>query len=218
MFELPLFPLNSVLFPGMPLILHIFEDRYKRMIRLCLEAQQSFGVVLIKRGVEALGPLAEPHPIGCMARIVETQNLSGGRMNITAIGQERFRILTLNDTIEPYLVGSVEDYPLVNPDPPAFAASVKKYRPVADRYLRLLAETGGFNIDPEQIPGDPIAFVYMAAVLLQVPPAAKQELLSVREAPDLLEMLRKTYIREVALLRSMLAKGGAGEEKAFSRN
>jgi Lon protease-like protein len=217
MYELPLFPLNSVLFPGMPIILHIFEDRYKRMIRLCLETQQSFGVVLIKRGVEALGPLAEPYLIGCTAHIVETQNLSGGRMNITSVGQERFRILTLNHTTAPYLIGSVEEYPLANPNPAAFAASVKKFRPLLDRYLQLLAETGSFHFDPEKLPGDPIGFAYKAAVLLQVPPASKQELLSVREAPDLLEKLRTSYLREIALLRSMLAKGG-GEERAFSKN
>ena len=67
MFELPLFPLNIVLFPGMPLSLHIFEDRYKLLIGKCLQERQPFGVVLIKKGIEALGPLAEPHHIGCTA-------------------------------------------------------------------------------------------------------------------------------------------------------
>jgi Lon protease-like protein len=57
MFELPLFPLNTVLFPGMPLTLHIFEDRYKRMIRTCLKTRQPFGVVLVRHGQEAFGPL-----------------------------------------------------------------------------------------------------------------------------------------------------------------
>ena len=86
MFELPLFPLNTVLFPGMPLPLHIFEDRYKQMINNCLEEKEPFGVVLIRNGKEALGPLAQPHSIGCTARIVEVQKLSDGRMNITSVG------------------------------------------------------------------------------------------------------------------------------------
>ena len=60
MLELPLFPLNTVLFPGMPLNLHIFEERYKRMMQACIESSKPFGVVLIKQGLEAHGPLADP--------------------------------------------------------------------------------------------------------------------------------------------------------------
>ena len=93
MLDLPLFPLNTVLFPGMPLSLHIFEDRYKRMIGECIDSGNPFGVVLIKRGQEANGPLAEPHEIGCTARIIEVEPLSEGRMNIVVLGQKRFRIL-----------------------------------------------------------------------------------------------------------------------------
>ena len=58
--EIPLFPLNTVLFPNAPLRLHIFEERYKRMVNDCLAEKQPFGVVLIRHGLEALGPLAEP--------------------------------------------------------------------------------------------------------------------------------------------------------------
>ena len=58
MITLPLFPLNTVLFPGIPVHLHIFEERYKEMISQCLEARVPFGVVLIKSGPEALGPAA----------------------------------------------------------------------------------------------------------------------------------------------------------------
>jgi uncharacterized protein len=95
-FDLPLFPLNTVLFPGMPLTLHIFEERYKLMIERCLEHRQPFGVVLIRYGKEALGSLADPHRIGCTARILDVQPLSEGRMNISALGQKRFRILELS--------------------------------------------------------------------------------------------------------------------------
>jgi len=70
MFELPLFPLNTVLYPGTPLYLHIFEPRYQRMINLCLNEHRPFGVVLIRHGQEALGPLAEPYRIGCTADII----------------------------------------------------------------------------------------------------------------------------------------------------
>ena len=68
--ELPLFPLNTVLFPGQMLPLHIFEDRYRLMIRRCLAEDLPFGVVLIKRGAE-IGAEAEPHMEARIARIEE---------------------------------------------------------------------------------------------------------------------------------------------------
>ena len=88
MLNLPLFPLNTVLFPEMPLPLHIFEVRYKQMIAKCLAGDRTFGVVLIKHGSEALGPLAEPYSIGCTARIIESQSLGEGRMEITTVGED----------------------------------------------------------------------------------------------------------------------------------
>ena len=83
---MPLFPLGLVLYPEEELPLHIFESRYKQMIEHCLAEEKQFGVVLIRRGSEALGPLAEPHSIGCTARILEVQPLDEGRMQITTIG------------------------------------------------------------------------------------------------------------------------------------
>lgn len=86
MYELPLFPLNTVLFPGTPIQLHIFEDRYLKMINRCIEEHKPFGVVLIEEGSEAFGPLAKPYRIGCTALIAKVEKLEDGRINITAVG------------------------------------------------------------------------------------------------------------------------------------
>ena len=218
MFELPLFPLNSVLFPGMPLYLHIFEERYKRMIRLNIDTRQPFGVVLIRRGLEALGPLAEPYRIGCLARIVNMQTLSEGRMNITALGEERFQVISLSKDAAPFLIGNVEPYPLFNREPLAFAQAVKGLQRLVENYLRLLAESGNAQVGIDELPGDPTAFVYSSAGLLQVSPAVKQELLSFQEAFDLVSRLRSIYLREIALTRAILTRGASGEMRVFSRN
>ncbi|HQF70729.1 MAG TPA: LON peptidase substrate-binding domain-containing protein, partial [Promineifilum sp.] len=69
MYELPLFPLNLVLFPGMPLPLHIFEERYKEMVADCLRENRPFGVVLIAEGRAEGGAPARPHVVGCTAEI-----------------------------------------------------------------------------------------------------------------------------------------------------
>ncbi|HET6614603.1 MAG TPA: LON peptidase substrate-binding domain-containing protein [Dehalococcoidia bacterium] len=103
---LRLFPLQSVLFPGMRMPLHIFEDRYKTMIRECIEEDAPFGVLLIRVGAE-VGGAAVPYGIGTTARINQVEYLDDGRMNIFAIGERRFRVVTL-DTSHDYLAGEIE--------------------------------------------------------------------------------------------------------------
>ncbi len=104
--HIPLFPLNSVLFPKQALPLHIFEERYKLMIGRCIDEKAPFGVVLIKSGEEAGGD-AEPYDVGTTARVARVQRLPDGRMNLITLGRRRFRILEL-DRSEEYLSGEVE--------------------------------------------------------------------------------------------------------------
>ena len=104
--ELPIFPLNTVLFPGAAIPLHIFEERYKQMIALCLTKDRPFGLVLIRRGSE-VGGTAEPFEVGTTAHIARVERLAEGRMNLLCWGGRRFRIV---HTVgyEPYLVAEVE--------------------------------------------------------------------------------------------------------------
>src|SRR3712207_3404751 len=106
---LPLFPLRVVLFPGMRLPLHIFEDRYKLMIGTCMVTDRTFGVALIRSGSEVGGP-AEVHPIGTTARIVEVERLPEGRLNLVAVGVDRFEIVE-RYADQPYASGLVRLLP-----------------------------------------------------------------------------------------------------------
>jgi Lon protease-like protein len=204
MFELPLFPLNTVLFPYAPIRLFIFEERYKRMIQNCLDKDQAFGVVLIRRGAEAMGPLAEPFPIGTSAKISEVQRLKDGRMNIVANGQERFRILSLDKEALPYLVGQVAPYPLRTDDPDLLVTSGNRLTYWVRRYLRLLEQAGNTQLDLDQIPQDAIRLAYMAASLVQIPTQQKQQILTISESGALVDQVRAIYRREVVLLKTML--------------
>ena len=114
---LRLFPLQSVLFPGMRMPLHIFEDRYKAMIRECIEEDAPFGVLLIRAGAE-VGGAAVPYGIGTTARISQVEYLDDGRMNIFTMGEQRFRVVKL-DTSLAYLSGDIE---YVEPEPVTDAA------------------------------------------------------------------------------------------------
>ncbi len=104
--ELPLFPLNNiVLFPGMQLPLHIFEERYKTMINHCIEQNTPFGILLIKEGQE-VGDPAEPFKIGTTTRVTNSQTLQEGRLNISTTGERRFELIQILDKV-PYMTGLV---------------------------------------------------------------------------------------------------------------
>ena len=217
--ELPLFPLNTVLFPGTPITLHIFEPRYLELMELCEQTQQPFGVVLIQEGQEALGPLATPHPIGCTAEIARVERLPDGRMNILAVGVERFEIHQLDYDKESYLVGQVELLPLVDPDPARIDRAGQRLRPWVERYLAVLgrvAEDASF--DPMRLPHDPLALGYLAAALVQIPTDQKQTLLAANEPVDLLANIRTIYRREVALLNAIIARDSIETQGLFSLN
>ena len=214
MFELPLFPLNTVLFPGMPLNLHIFEDRYTRMIRECIESSKPFGVALIKRGLEAHGPLAEPYEIGCTARIIEVEPLSEGRMNIVALGQKRFRILSLNDQ-NSYIVGKVELYPLEESDKEILTLIGKRLHPWVKRYMDILSRVSDTNLEAEHLPNDPLALANLAAVLLQIPPTQKQPLLAAEREVEFLGQMYALYRREVILLDAIVTREMQAEKHLF---
>ena len=111
MYELPLFPLNVVLFPGMPLPLHIFEDRYKEMMADCIREGQPFGIIHLEESTDDDDPMIGDIAVGCTAEIAQVQPLDQGRMLIMAIGRERFRVVEFNHD-KPYLVGLVAPAPL----------------------------------------------------------------------------------------------------------
>jgi Lon protease-like protein len=199
--ELPLFPLSTVLFPGQLLPLHIFEDRYRLMIRRCLAEDLQFGVVLIRRGRE-VGEKAEPNEVGTMARILESSHLEDGTLNIITAGTERFRIRRLiND--QPYLRGEVTMYPLVDDavDDPASLAG--QTRAGVEEYIRLIAAAAGLQLKVDEIPEDPQRLGYLAAVAMQIDNKEKQELLASPTVGRILRADLRLLRRENALLEWM---------------
>ena len=190
--ELPLFPLNTVLFPSLPLPLHIFEERYKLMIGTCVVTDNLFGVCLIKEGVEVGGP-AEPFEIGTVARIAEVERLPDGRMNLMTFGTRRFR---LDEVIqrEPYLVGRVV---VLQPgsEPPA----EELVADVADRLLRYLREVRGAARLPDrgELLTDVDRLSYLAAATLGLPARERQAFLEVDSAVDRLRQARDLLRRAI---------------------
>ena len=217
MFQLPLFPLNTVLFPGMILPLHIFETRYKRMINQCLEGDRLFGVVLIRNGSEALGPLAEPYFIGCTARIIDSQALEEGRLQLTTLGERRFRVQRLMEN-QSYLVGEVQYHPHYKDTPDKLPLAVEQLTPKVRQYIHLLNQIEEVDINPENVPQDPLSFAYFAAALLQMPPVEKQNLLETENTTELLSSINQVYARETAFLRAIIERGNNQSITPISHN
>lgn len=219
MYKLPLFPLNTVLFPGMPLTLHIFEERYKQMIHECIEGDQSFGIVLLKSGSEVLnaGAPVVPHEIGCTAQIAQVQPAGQGRMNIVALGQERFRIVDLQED-RPYLVGLVEPYPLQNSDTNQLHYAGAHLQIQIMRYLSMLEAMEDVQLEDIHLPDDPVSLAYFAAFLMKVEAAEKQAILSTEAALDLVTRVNALYRKEIPLQEMIFQQMKRQSAAPFSLN
>lgn len=207
--QIPLFPLNVVLFPGMPLHLHIFEERYRIMVRHILDHDGLLGIVLIHQGLEALGPLPEPYRVGMLARMVEYETLPDGRMNITVMGIDRFNILDIDTVSQPFLLGTVETSPI---ELPRMIQVHRKARQLSREILAYLKELSRDNTDEIDVsnfspPDDPMSLVFLGASLLQIPPTEKQPILEAPSVFDMMDIVERLYRRENGLMRTINATG-----------
>lgn len=182
---LPLFPLNSVLFPKQPLPLHVFEERYKLMIGRRIDEHSPFGVVLIRSG-EEVGGDAEPHEIGTTAHVARVQRLPDGRMNLIAAGRRRFRIRSL-DRAEPYLRGEVEFLESVAGESAEAQAEASKVAALFGEHYRLVMALTGQWVRQLGMPDEPGELADFVAAQADLPAEAKQELLETLDVPARLE-------------------------------
>ena len=153
--QIPLFPLHTVLAPGIALPLHVFEERYRLMIKRCLAASAPFGIVLIREGSEVAprdGTTQELAiaGVGTFAEIREASRYADGRWDVLAVGTSRFLVREVLTTVEPYLVADVDPYPdeplgADHDDVEALAGRVT--RRFVD-YLRLLQPRDGETVEP----------------------------------------------------------------------
>jgi Lon protease-like protein len=186
--QLRLFPLNTVLFPGAVLNLHVFEERYRAMIAECLDAGEAFGVVLIRDGREAGDPDVTPHDIGTTAEIAEVTPLPAGRYYISTTGRRRFRIARIVSR-EPFLRADVEfldeavegEREASSTQEPRADDLTLRVRGEFDEYVKLLVAFSGRSGTIE-VPSDPIDASYVVGDALQVADALKQRLLELRSA------------------------------------
>lgn len=201
--ELPLFPLRTVLFPGMPLPLQVFEERYKAMTRELLASGGAFGVLLIREGPE-VGGGAVPFSVGTTARIEESNELSNGRFVLTARGERRFRLTRLLDP-RPYPYGEIELFDDMAWEPGAeLDAALSRVRRDFPEYFKLALSLTGQWARGLRLPEHPHRLVNYLAPWLQSDESVRYGLLEPEDAlsrvlalEDLLTGLLKQTRREV---------------------
>jgi Lon protease-like protein len=212
--ELPLFPLQTVLYPGVPIPLHVFEDRYRQMFDRLLDGERRFGVVAIVRGRD-VDRDATYHPIGCVAEVREVRRHADGRLDVVARGQRRFRIDGVVQAA-PYIVAQVST--LAEAAGEAAEQRTVKAGRLFTRYVATLLEMTGGQVEAIDIPEDPVAASYLVAAGLQVDLADKQRLLTIPSAAERLAAEATLLRRELVLLEHFRVAGPAPTATPFSVN
>ena len=188
--ELPLFPLPVVLFPGVPLPLHIFEPRYRQMLLDIQLTKNLFGLAYFDATASENDVPPAGH-IGCVAEVNETQSLADGRSNILAIGVIRFRIDTYVERGDPYLVAQVTYFEDDEEGEELLAAPARE---VAEMFTRIAQAVRTINDERAALPDisntEPQRLSFLVAAAMEIDADVKQELLELRSTSERLERLR----------------------------
>jgi Lon protease-like protein len=188
--ELPVFPLPVVLFPGVPLPLHIFEPRYRRMLQDIRITNNLFGIANFDPTGSAVEAPAPGH-VGCVAEVTETQTFPDGRSNILTLGVIRFRIESYVDRDDPYLVARVSYFEDNEEDDAKLAGLTKE---VADMFTRIAQAVRTINDERSNLPDisntEPQRLSFLVAAAMEIESDVKQELLELRSTFERLEQLR----------------------------
>jgi len=204
---LPLFPLGTVLFPGLLLPLHIFEDRYRQLMRDLLDGPEPhrFGVIAIRRGRETgVDGIRALYEIGCIATLRQVNALDDGQYDIVTVGTHRFRLASL-DGSGPYLRGQVDLLAEAAGEPAAVAEAVRLARDSFRAYLSALAERGVTQISAPELPDDPVTLSYLVAASMIIDLSDRQTLLAEPDALRRLAAERALLSRELTMLRTLTA-------------
>jgi len=205
---LPLFPLGAVLYPGMLMPLHIFEDRYRQLVGDLLAGPEprEVGVIAIRKGRETgVDGVHSLYEIGCTASLRRVDRLDDGRFDIIIVGARRFRLLGLGET-QPYLQGEVEPLATEPVDPAAAGPAVRVVQGAFREYLDALTEWGGATVRLEELPDEPslLSFIVAAAVVIDLP--ERQALLAESDTLRRLAAERALLSRETAMLHTTTSR------------
>jgi uncharacterized protein len=206
---LPLFPLgHTVLFPGVVLPLHVFEERYRELVRTLVALPEGtprrFGVVAIRQGWEVgEDAVSALHDVGCAAELRRVSRYPDGRYDIVSVGADRFRLRSVDRTARPYLLGSVDWLPAEPAsDATGLAANVGT---VFAEYVGAAAGLQGQAAEPAELPDDPTELSYQVAAAAVLTLEDRQALLEAETTPARLRAELRLLKRETTMVRRLRA-------------
>ncbi len=208
--QLPMFPLNTVLFPGQTLQLHVFEDRYRALVHHLLtipdRSQRLFGVVAIREGYEVgTQGVQSVHRIGCVAQMTTVVPGDDGTFDIEVVGRERFRLESM-DASGAYLVGTVEttsDAGDPAAGPTGTSEQATRTAETFAAYRARLSELRGVDVLDVELPTDPVYLSYTLAATCLLTLRERQALLETGSAEERLVMLRHAMREELRAMRAV---------------
>ncbi|HST65048.1 MAG TPA: LON peptidase substrate-binding domain-containing protein [Mycobacteriales bacterium] len=209
--QLPLFPLgHTVLFPGVVLPLHVFEERYRELVGSLVDRPEGtarrFGVIAIRQGWEVGAEAVEAlYEVGCAAELRRVSRYPDGRYDIVTVGTDRFRLLDVDRTSRPFLVGSVEWVPA---DPPAGPEDAGLSGIVSTLFAEYVAAAAGLQARPAEtpeLPSDPGELSYLVAAGAVLTLEDRQALLELGTARARLQAELRLLKRETTMVRRLRA-------------
>ena len=172
--QVPLFPLNTVVFPGVSTPLHIFEERYRSLVREMLDIDEGFdrvfGIIAIREGYE-IGEhgMQSAHRVGTLVQLTDVDAYDDGRFDIEVIGRQRLRVLESESTAGEFLRGEIELLPDL--DEPDAAEEAERARTTFEQYRLELSDLRGGPVLAGDLPSDPAYLSYGAGQHLPAHPA-----------------------------------------------
>jgi len=206
----PMFPLGSVLLPSMVLPLHVFEDRYRRMLDDVMRSVTTdFGVVLIERGSEVGGGEVRLD-VGCTARVLEVGRVLDGRLAVVCVGEQRIRVTEWLDD-SPYPIARTRVWPdpeIAAADLPTVHATSARVEAAVRRVAALGSELGGPGLtEPLELSDDPSIRSHQLGVLSPLGPLDRYSVLCAPGVPERLDLLSELLADQELLLRGRLTLG-----------
>jgi Lon protease-like protein len=209
---LPLFPLGTVLYPGLVLPLNIFEERYRQLVRDLLDGPepQRFGVIAIRKGRETgVDGISALHQIGCIASLREVDEQDDGRFHLVTVGTQRFRLASLDDS-RPYLQGEVDLLAEEVGDEAAAGLAAQAVQRGFRGYVEALASRESVEVTVPELPDEPLLLSYLVAASMILDLPVRQDLLAEPDAERRLGAERALLARETTMLRSLTATPAPG--------
>jgi uncharacterized protein len=204
---LPLFPLGSVLYPGLVLPLHIFEERYRQLVADLLAGPEprQIGVIAIKHGRETgVDGVSDLYQTGCTAVLRRVERYDDGRFDLITVGSRRFKLLSLGEPA-PYPRAEVTLLTDEAGDQAEAGVAVRAVQRSFRAYLDLLSERGGAQISVPDLPGEPVLLSYLVAAAVVADLPVKQGLLDEPDAVARLRAEQRLLATESRMLRSLTA-------------